>query len=144
MKTTLLLLILGLLVAALPAHAQRSALVIYGGANQTTYLGCLTCIRFDPESVCRAGGRYGSHLSPQSIWNRSGAYGGQFSPYSPWNRFAKNPPVVLDKAGNRYGLFWVNTPQRYRADIRGLLEAMNNPDDFAATLLEAQEEFCQE
>ena len=133
-----------LVLAALPAHAQRSALVIYGGANQTTYLGCLTCVRFDPESVCRAGGRYGSHLSPQSIWNRSGAYGGQFSPYSPWNRFAKNPPVVLDKAGNRYGLFWVNTPQRYRADIRSLLETMNNPDDFPDRLIKARNAFCQE
>jgi len=133
-----------LVLAALPAHAQRSALVIYGGANQDTYLGCLTCIRFDPESVCRAGGRYGSHLSPQSIWNQSGTFGGQFSPYSPWNPFAKNPPVVLDKAGNRYGLFWVNTPQRYRADIRRLLETMNNRDNFPDRLTKAREAFCQE
>ena len=133
-----------LVLAALPAHAQRSALVIYGGANQDTYLGCLTCIRFDPESVCRAGGRYGSHLSPQSIWNQSGTFGGQFSPYSPWNPFAKNPPVVLDKAGNRYGLFWVNTPQRYRVDIRRLLETMNNRDNFPDRLTKAREAFCQE
>lgn len=133
-----------LVLAALPAHAQRSALVIYGGANQDTYLGCLTCIRFNPESVCRAGGRYGSHLSPQSIWNQSGTFGGQFSPYSPWNPFAKNPPVVLDKAGNRYGLFWVNTPQRYRADIRRLLETMNNRDNFPDRLTKAREAFCQE
>ena len=133
-----------LVLAALPAHAQRSALVIYGGANQDTYLGCLTCIRFNPESVCRAGGRYGSHLSPQSIWNQSGTFGGQFSPYSPWNPFAKNPPVVLDKAGNRYGLFWVNTPQRYRVDIRRLLETMNNRDNFPDRLTKAREAFCQE
>jgi len=38
----------------------------------------------------------------------------------------------------------ISQPQRYRADIRRLLEAMNNPDDFAASLLEAREEFCQE
>ena len=132
-----------LLMTAMPSPAQRTEMVIYGGPGHETYLGCLTCIRFDPDSVCRSGGRYGSPLSPESIWNSGGRYGGQFSPSSPWNRFAKHPPVVFDKAGNRYGRFWVNTPQRFRPDIRALLEHMSDPNDFDDALVEARNRFCQ-
>lgn len=97
------------------AHAQT--LQIYGGRNHDTYLGCLNCNKFDAASIWNAYGSHGSKFQPHSIWNRFGEFGNAYSQYSPFNTYASNPPVIVDRQGNFYGYFTINTYHHKRADF---------------------------
>jgi len=87
-------------------------LLLYSSDNNT-FLGCLNCNEFSSESICNEFGTYGSEFSSESIWNEFGTYGSEFSSYSPWNEFSSDGPKIVDKDGNYYGRFSINTFSGY-------------------------------
>lgn len=74
-------------------------LYLYGGSDLRTFLGCLTCLASDPDSVFNDFGTYGSSFSATSIRNPFGAYGSAFSNTSACNTLASDPPGVFDVNG---------------------------------------------
>lgn len=111
---SIILLILSLLFY----RASAQTLHLYGGKSHDVYLGCLNCDKYDSNSVWNPFGNYGSKYNSYSIWNRYGNYGNKYSDTSPWNGYASNPPVVVDKQGNFYGYFTVNTYKNNRAEFK--------------------------
>jgi hypothetical protein len=91
-----------------PARAQTPALLLFGGTDHKTFLGCLNCSEFDSSSVCNEFGNFGSEFSGESIWNEFGTYGSEYSALSPWNEYTSTPPVIVDRQGNFYGYFTAN------------------------------------
>lgn len=100
-------------------------LLLYGGANNSVYLGCLTCNQFHAESVCNSFGTYGSTFSASSIWNSFGTYGSSFNLYSPWNSFSLSGPIILGTDGLNYGYFTTNSFKVGRTTIQSLLNVLN-------------------
>ncbi len=96
-----------LLLAAIPTSAA-GRLVLFGDDADRRFLGCLSCSRFDPDSVHNEFGHYGSRYSAYSIWNPYGRYGSPYSNFSPCNPYATRPPVVLDNDGLYYGRLTLN------------------------------------
>jgi hypothetical protein len=133
--------LIALVVAATVVPAQTPELLLLGGDDHKTFLGCLNCGRFDPRSVCNRFGEYGSPFSSQSIWNRFGEYGSRFSPYSPWNRFASNPPVIVDRRGNFYGYFTSNRYHPRRTRI-ALLLILLDTDETTEDVERARDLLC--
>lgn len=80
-------------------------LLIYGGKDNDTFLGCLNCDNYSKSSIWNKYGLNGSKYNSNSIWNRYGNFGGPHSNYSPFNKYATYPPVLVDKNGNFYGYF---------------------------------------
>jgi len=83
-------------------------MLIFGGEGHKTYLGCLTCSRFDGDSVFNRFGEHGSRYSGESIWNRYSEFGSHYSSYSACSRYADDPPVIVDSGGNFYGRLTLN------------------------------------
>lgn len=86
-------------------------LLIFGGANHRTFLGCL-CSEFDSDSVLNKYGTFGNPYSSETIWNKYGDYGSRYSDTSVCNRYATNPPVVVTSAGDFMGFL---TLDRYKS-----------------------------
>lgn len=82
--------------------------MIFGGKNHRTYLGCLSCSEFDPESVFNPYGTYGNKFAGTSILNGFSEFGSAYSMHGICNRFATDPPVIVDSAGNFYGRLTLN------------------------------------
>ena len=121
------LLIVGIMIGAARAGGSGGSsavapdsqnILLFGGTDHRTFLGCLSCSQFDRESIFNQFGPYGSYLSAQSIWNSFGLYGSQFSSLSVCSELASAPPVVVDKAGNFYGRLSVNTFKAGRDDLK--------------------------
>jgi hypothetical protein len=55
--------------------SQTAKLMIFGGENHKTYLGCLTCSEYETDSVRNNFGDNGSPYSSSSIWNHYSEYG---------------------------------------------------------------------
>lgn len=87
-------------------------LMIFGGANHDTYLGCLTCPEYATDSVRNQYGSYGSAYSSTSIFNRYGQFGSPYSSYSACNPYASDPPVIVDGIGAFYGRLTLNRYHR--------------------------------
>lgn len=104
------------------------ALLLFGGEDHKTFLGCLNCGPVDNASVCNVVGDYGSIVSDKSIWNIVGDYGSIVSDKSPWNIVASHPPAIVDKDGNFYGYFTANLAQSGRTQIRALLAVLEAND----------------
>jgi hypothetical protein len=90
------------------AKAQVKALLLFGGRDHKTFIGCLNCGNVASESVCNAVGSYGSPVASDSIWNQVGTFGSQVSPTSPWNEVASDAPIIVDSDGRSYGYFSAN------------------------------------
>jgi len=100
-------------------EAPPVRLLLYGGGgDHGTYLGCLTCLDTDPESVHNPNGSFGSRLSPTSILNSFSDWGSRLSNYSVCNPLATDPPLVMDEARGSHGRLTVNryNPQAFRND----------------------------
>lgn len=93
-------------------------LLLYGGKNNETFLGCLNCPSYDTKSVWCSYGDYGSTYGTKSIWTTYGDFGSTYSSNSPWTTYADKPPVVVDKDGNFYGYLTVNTSISQRANFK--------------------------
>jgi hypothetical protein len=112
-------LVILIMIGMAPSFANaQTELLIFGGRGHDVFLGCLSCSRFDSDSVLNKFGTYGSQYSSDSIWNRYGTYGGSYGTYSPCNRYSSNPPVVVDRSGNFYGYLTINPYQRQRLTDR--------------------------
>ena len=107
-------------------RGQDGELLLFGGRNHETFLGCINCSRFDSSSICNRFGDYGSRFSDTSIWSRFGTYGSRFSDDAPWGRFASNPPVVVDREGNFYGYLTVSRTHSQRTRIRSLVNMLDH------------------
>lgn len=90
------------------AEAMAAKIMIFGGHNHTTYLGCLNCSEYASDSVFNAYGSYGSPYGMNSIFNHYSQYGSPYSMYSACNSYASDPPVIVDEAGNYYGRLTIN------------------------------------
>jgi hypothetical protein len=103
--------------SSLAAGASSTKLMIFGGQGHKTYLGCVNCSRFDPDSVENQFGVHGSRFSTTSVVNGFSEFGSKFSDHSACNRFASDPPVIVDGSGQYYGRLTVNTmnPERTRS-----------------------------
>jgi hypothetical protein len=91
---------------------------IYGGQNNKTYLGCLTCNNNNGKSIWNEYGRYGSKYNGNSIWSFKSKFGNKFNKYSPWNRNSNSPPVILDNQGKFYGYLTINRNKKDRATFK--------------------------
>jgi hypothetical protein len=97
-----------------PVANVSAKLMLFGGENHRTYLGCLTCSEYESDSLFNGYGSYGSRYSSDSIFNPYGNFGSRYSNDSPCNPYASNPPVIVDEGGNFYGQLTLNkyAPQR--------------------------------
>src|SRR4051812_16640371 len=94
-------LIAAVLLLAVPARAEK--LMVFGGLDHKTYLGCLSCNEFEYDSVFNKYGPHGSAFGFESIFNHYSEYGSKYSMYSACAEVAFDPPVVVDKKGSFYG-----------------------------------------
>lgn len=91
------------------AAAQSSSkLMIFGGMDHKTYLGCLNCSEYASDSVLNQYGTNGSPYSSNSIWNPYSEFGSAYSNYSACNSYASDPPVIVDHNGSFYGRLTLN------------------------------------
>ena len=105
--------------------AQTRALLLFGGEEHKTFLGCLNCSDTSQTSVCNDIGKYGSDISPDSIWNDIGKYGSDISQYSPWNDLSNNAPIIVDGDGRSYGYFSTNSLHHDRTRIGSLVAILD-------------------
>lgn len=91
---------------------SSDALLLFGGENHRTFLGCLNCSEFDTNSVHNKFGNYGSKFSDKSIFNPFSDYGSPYSAHSACNLFADDPPVVVDNSGEYHGRLTLNKALR--------------------------------
>lgn len=104
--------------------------LLFGGPEQKTFLGCLSCGRLDANSVFNELGEYGSRLRSKSIRNRLGEYGSPLSNFSVCNPLATEPPAIVDREGTFYGRLTLNrtipgavTDERVRAWLESFCAA---------------------
>jgi len=116
MKKAIFIILIGGLIS-LSLQAQ-TPLHLYGGKDHDVYLGCINCDKYNSNSIWNAYGTYGSKYNSNSIWNAYGTYGSKYNSLSPWNAYSNDSPVVVDKEGNFYGYFTVNTSKSKRADFK--------------------------
>ena len=90
-------------VSAPLASAEPAKILVFGGAEQDVYLGCLNCSPYDKDSVNYPYGRYGFKHSGLSIFNAEGLYGSTLSRYSPCNPGATFPPMLKNENGDTFG-----------------------------------------
>jgi hypothetical protein len=127
--------IVGLLIYGVAAHpnftealghslgqsfeSTERKLMIFGGPNHATYLGCLSCEETARDSVLNEIGQYGSPYRPESIWNHYQQFGSPYSTYSACNGLATDPPVIVDQDGTAYGRLTTNrTSPKIGAGVR--------------------------
>jgi hypothetical protein len=105
-------------------EGQTRALLLFGGEDHKTFLGCLNCGTVNSKSVCNSVGHYGSSVSHDSIWNSVGPFGSSVSGKSPWNSVGNDPPIVVDTDGGSYGYFTMNSVHHDRTRIEWLLAVL--------------------
>jgi len=129
LATTILLLTLSMVMACSPAARQNTVsvlaaagagatgsvpatqrkIMIFGGQDHRTYLGCLSCSEYVTDSVFNEYGSYGSQYSSTSIWNHYAEFGSRYSNEGACNPYASDPPVIVDMDGNYYGRLTLNS-----------------------------------
>lgn len=116
-------------LAAVSARAQSpKALLLFGGKDHKTFLGCLNCMHTSPLSVCNEYGKFGSEYNIASIWDEYGDFGSSYSVDSPWDSYSTDAPIIVDKDGNSYGYFSVNTFILDRTRIPWLVKVLELED----------------
>ena len=83
-------------------------LMLFGGPDHKTYLGCLNCNEYASDSVLNSYGTHGSEYSSESIWNHYSQFGSAYSMYGACNPYATDPPVIVDPNGTYYGRLTLN------------------------------------
>jgi hypothetical protein len=137
-----LLLTLPLLTTGPRAEAQGTkAMLLFGGHDHKTFLGCLNCVDTSDTSVCNDVGEYGSDVAGNSIWNDVGPYGSDVSPTSPWNNVSQDAPIIVDRAGRSYGYFTTNNVHHDRTRIDWLVAILDYYDK-TNDLAKTREKMC--
>lgn len=110
------------IVLVLAATAlTANEIYLYGGRNNSVFLGCWTCSEYHSDSVFNQYGSHGSQYASNSIWNRYGQYGGPYASHSPCNPYGQSPPVLVDDRGGFYGYLTVNRYLSRRVDNEQVL-----------------------
>lgn len=109
-------------------------------SDDDKFLGCLNCSEYSSESICNQYGDYGSEYSSVSIWNEYSNYGSEFGSESPWNEFSSNGPKIVDRDGNYYGRFSINSISGYSNSekLKEIYELLNGD------LKKIRDVFCEE
>ena len=104
------------LLLALPVSCHSAPrLLLWGGENNSTFLGVLNDNPYTPDSIWNEFGTYGNPFNSDSIWNEVGRFGSEVSPYSPFNDVALKPPAIKDEHGKFYGYLTTNLANGSRA-----------------------------
>ena len=100
----------------------------------------INCSQYSSESICNQYGDYGSEYSSVSIWNEYGNYGSEFGSESPWNEYSSKGPKIVDRDGNYYGRFSINTFSGYSNSdkLKEIYELLNGD------LKKIRDVFCEE
>lgn len=96
------------------SFAGAPKLMLFGGQEHKTYLGCLNCSEYASDSIMNKYGTHGSKYSSDSIFNQYSDYGSHYSSYGACNPYATDPPVIVDSEGKYYGRMTLN---RYHSEI---------------------------
>ena len=88
--------------------------LLFGGEDHRTFLGCLNCPPGAQDSVYTLGGVHGSRATAESVWNKAGEFGSVSSQYSACNPYASDPPVIVEEDGTYLGRLTLN---RYHSQI---------------------------
>jgi hypothetical protein len=147
--TRLVVVVVGSLLFASPflmreprAEAQATkALLLFGGHDHKTFLGCLNCVDNSDSSVCNDVGKYGSDVAENSIWNDVGRYGSDVSPTSPRNNVSQDAPIIVDRDGKSYGYFSANNVHHDRTRIDWLVAILDYYDK-TTDLAKTREKMC--
>lgn len=130
-----------LILFCLNVSAQE--LVLISQDSSHTFLGCLTCSKYDSGSICNKYGDQGSKYGSNSIWNKYGDFGSKYSDKSPWNTYASIPPAIVDREGNFYGYFTSNKFLNDRTTIQ-LYAALTDAIDWVNDDLDrARDAVCE-
>lgn len=97
-------------------------LLVFGGANKQTFLGCLSCSEYDATSVFNAYGAYGSKYAANGLLNPYSAFGSKYSVESACNPYATDPPIVVTEGGQALGRLTVNTYNIHRLKAPAILQ----------------------
>jgi hypothetical protein len=108
--------------AGADAGSSTTKLMLFGGEGHKTYLGCLTCSKYDIESIENTYGTFGSRYSTTSVLNLYSEFGSHYSAFGACNPYASDPPVIVDHAGNAYGRLSVNRSFVLNAQWRAWIE----------------------
>ena len=130
-----------IVIVGTPTVLLAQELQLFGGLQQDTYLGCLTCSRFSTRSIWNRYGQYGSRYSYRSIWNRYSQYGSPYSSMSPWNTFASNAPIIVDDDGAYYGVFTVRRTDPERTRVGFLVWLLDNWEWVVENVDQLRDEF---
>ena len=104
-------------------------LYLRGDGYKGEFLGCLTCNKYDSESICNEYGTYGSEYSSKSIWNEYGTYGSEYSSESPWNKYSTNGPKIYNKQGGYYGRYTINIYDSESSELSRSLKELHEMFD---------------
>lgn len=96
------------------AQSGTAKLMVFGGFEHKTYLGCLNCSQYAADSVFNKYGQHGSRYSSESISNHFSEYGSAYSSYGACNPYGSDPPVIVDQSGRYYGRLTLNM---YHAEV---------------------------
>ena len=94
--------------AAGASEGTSAKLMIFGGPDHHTYLGCLNCSQYASDSIFNQYGEHGSRYSSESIWNHYSDFGSAYSSNGACNPYATDPPVIVDSSGKYYGRLTLN------------------------------------
>jgi hypothetical protein len=122
-------------------RAQTPALLLYGGDDHQTFLGCVNCSKFEADSICNQFGRFGSEFQGESIWNMFGTYGSKFNAKSPWNQFSQGSVAIVDPNGGFYGFLTANKFANKRTTIAALNQLADSAAD-SSELTAVRNMFC--
>jgi hypothetical protein len=131
-----------LLISVAPAAlwAQGATIqqqfLIYAGPLHRDYLGCLNCDQFDPNSVWdgySAMGWGNAFAEASHFANYRAAHGR----YSACDAFAADPPILIDRSLNHYGVLSVSTkradsvcgPKGVKSICEALKRTCNNGEE---------------
>ena len=125
-----------------PANGQTAkALLLFGGRDHKTFLGCLNCVATNSNSVCNKYGAFGSKYESDSLWNRYGEFGSKYEDHSPWNKYTDEAPIIVDRDGGSYGYFSLNKYHHDRTQI-GWLVAILDYQDSEDDLDKTRDKMC--
>lgn len=102
-----------IVIAMVSSPVWAQDLLVFGQDDGKTFLGCLSCSRYDADSLWNEYNTFGSAYSSTSVFNLYSEFGSQYSDYSPCNEYATSPPIIVDRDGVFSGALTINPYHQY-------------------------------
>lgn len=118
--------------AAFDVEGQSRKIMIFGGRDHRTYLGCLNCPQSANDSIFNERGEYGHCPGPFSdnLFCRGPfkdfGSSGPFHDLSACGSGASEPPVIVDDDGGYYGRFSIGGPFGHSDSVCGTFSRFKN------------------